>query len=441
MQHLHIDGLKLTVPYLYLPYRRQCFHYRRAVPKDLQHHYSQRVILKSLRTGNKAEAALACIKLNNHIEQEFTRLRAGLDKMSTVASFRAVKQHQYRSGEQTLALEALNNAFRPPASDYPSLYISTRKKEKDRKFKNKANAAMAFLLAALPDKAPADYTRSEINTLLSHHQAAGKLGPTSIDRHLRTLRAMFNAVSLEFDLTKDREHVFINLHFPQLETLDETDRQEFSQEQQQTLRTIFDSTRQKSTAMLMMGLLLDTGLRMNEACGLRWEDVYLEAPCPYISIHKNPFRRLKTKHSRRHIPLVGTAYKALATLKKQLGASQWVFEKYIQASEQTTRNDAASKEVNLLLRQVLGPECPTSYGFRHALATRLRNNGCPIEIMEQLGGWTKSISSRYGSATLLEKQRYFLRQDMKNYFYTTYEKESINLKSLGKKMINPSFAH
>jgi len=273
MQHLHIDGLKLTVPYLYLPYRRQCFHYRRAVPKDLQHHYSQRVILKSLATGNKAEAALACLKLNNHIEQEFTRLRAGLDKMSTVASFRAAKQHQYCSGEQKLALEALNNAFRPPASDYPSLYISTRQKDHDRKFKSKANAAMAFLLAALPDKAPADYTRSEVNTLLSHHQAAGKLSPTSIDRHLRTLRAMFNAVSLEFDLTKDREHVFINLHFPQLETLDETDRQEFSQEQQQKLRTIFNATRQKSTAMLMMGLLMDTGLRMNEACGLRWEDV------------------------------------------------------------------------------------------------------------------------------------------------------------------------
>jgi len=410
MQHLHIDGLKLTVPYLYLPYRRQCFHYRRAVPKDLQHHYSQRVILKSLATGNKAEAALACLKLNNHIEQEFTRLRAGLDKMSTVASFRAAKQHQYCSGEQKLALEALNNAFRPPASDYPSLYISTRQKDHDRKFKSKANAAMAFLLAALPDKAPADYTRSEVNTLLSHHQAAGKLSPTSIDRHLRTLRAMFNAVSLEFDLTKDREHVFINLHFPQLETLDETDRQEFSQEQQQKLRTIFNATRQKSTAMLMMGLLMDTGLRMNEACGLRWEDVYLEDPCPYISIQRNPFRRLKTKHSRRYIPLACMAYKALVVLREQSEAPEWVFQQFIDVDRQTTRNDAASKEINRLLRQLLGPECPTSYGFRHAFTTRLRNNDCPKESIELLGGWTKSVSGRYGSVQVLDKLRSYLHE-------------------------------
>jgi len=63
----------------------------------------------------------------------------------------------------------------------------------------------------------------------------------------------------------------------------------------------------------------------------------------------------------------------------------------------------------------------------------VRKNGCPQEIMGKLGGWTKSISSRYGSAALLVKQRYFLRPDMQNYFYTTFEKEGFKLKSLGKK--------
>ena len=38
MQNLHIDGLKLTVPYLYKPHNRHCYHYRRTVPKDLQAH-------------------------------------------------------------------------------------------------------------------------------------------------------------------------------------------------------------------------------------------------------------------------------------------------------------------------------------------------------------------------------------------------------------------
>jgi hypothetical protein len=53
MQNLHIDGLKLTVPYLYKPHNRHCYHYRRTVPKDLQAHYPQKVLLKSLATANK----------------------------------------------------------------------------------------------------------------------------------------------------------------------------------------------------------------------------------------------------------------------------------------------------------------------------------------------------------------------------------------------------
>jgi len=42
----------------------------------------------------------------------------------------------------------------------------------------------------------------------------------------------------------------------------------------------------------------------------------------------------------------------------------------------------------------------------------VRNNGCPQEIMEKLGGWTKFIRSRYGSAALLAKQRYFFGQEI-----------------------------
>ncbi len=412
MQNLHIDGLKLTVPYLYKPHNRHCYHYRRTVPKDLQAHYPQKVLLKSLATANKARAALACLSLNTQLEEEFARLRAGLDKISSMASFQAATQDNYRSAEQALALKTLQQHFRPPASDYPALYASVRHKTTDRKFISKSNAALAFLLKVLPDKPPANYSRAEVNALVTHHLNQQQLSPTSIDRHLRTLRAMFNAVSLEHDLIHDRDHVFINLKFPQLETQDETDRKEFTQQQQDILRKAFLKARPKSPAMLMLGVLLDTGLRMNEACGLRWEDIGLDGQYPYASIHKHPFRRLKTKHSRRHIPLVGTALDAMKLLKSQSGGSEWVFMDYIDENNQTTRNDAASRAVNQLLRDILGPAAPTSYGFRHAITTRLRNNGCPKEIMEQLGGWTKSISSRYGSAALFEKQRYFLGQEM-----------------------------
>jgi len=469
LQAFTLHGLNLSVNYLHKPKGRQTYYYRRNVPSDLSQYYSTKTIIKSLKTRNEAKAVLACTEINAQMETEFARLRAGLDKNSSASSYEAAKQlllnegltpsslkqqdieqeakrdaffektddqlqrsmgrkdyeswffnqqdtsapvamdfpYHHLSPEHALALKILKNEFRPPASDYPAMYIQAQQKAADPKFCNKAKVAMEFLLEVLADKPPAQYTRAELNQLINHHIANGKRSPTSIDRILRTLRAMFNKVSLEFDLHDDKSHVFINLKFPQLETTDTTDRKEFTEEQLGELRKILGKNKQQPVTMIMIGLLMDTGLRINEACGLRWEDVSLESECPSICIHRNPFRRLKTKNSKRFIPLVGCALEAMVALKSQARGSEWVFEGYIDEVKGMTKNDSASDDVNKLLRKILGEDAPTSYGFRHAITTRLRNNDCPKEILEQLNGWAKSTSDRYGSQHDLKiKKRY-----------------------------------
>jgi len=390
LQAFTLHGLNLSVNYLHKPKGRQTYYYRRNVPSDLSQYYSTKTIIKSLKTRNEAKAVLACTEINAQMETEFARLRAGLDKNSSASSYEAAKQlllnegltpsslkqqdieqeakrdaffektddqlqrsmgrkdyeswffnqqdtsapvamdfpYHHLSPEHALALKILKNEFRPPASDYPAMYIQAQQKAADPKFCNKAKVAMEFLLEVLADKPPAQYTRAELNQLINHHIANGKRSPTSIDRILRTLRAMFNKVSLEFDLHDDKSHVFINLKFPQLETTDTTDRKEFTEEQLGELRKILGKNKQQPVTMNMIGLLMDTGLRINEACGLRWEDVSLESECPSICIHRNPFRRLKTKNSKRFIPLVGCALEAMVALKSQARGSEWVFEGY-----------------------------------------------------------------------------------------------------------------
>lgn len=471
MQAFTLHGLNLSVNYLHKPKGRQTYYYRRNVPSDLSQYYSTKTIIKSLKTRNEAKAVLACTEINAQMETEFARLRAGLDKNSSASSYEAAKQlllkegltpsslkqqdieqeakrdaffektddqlqrsmgrkdyeswffnqqdtsapvamdfpYHHLSPEHALALKILKNEFRPPASDYPAMYIQAQQKAADPKFCNKAKVAMEFLLEVLADKPPAQYTRAELNQLINHHIANGKRSPTSIDRILRTLRAMFNKVSLEFDLHDDKSHVFINLKFPQLETTDTTDRKEFTEEQLGELRKILGKNKQQPVTMIMIGLLMDTGLRINEACGLRWEDVSLESECPSICIHRNPFRRLKTKNSKRFIPLVGCALEAMVALKSQARGSEWVFEGYIDEVKGMTKNDSASDDVNKLLRKILGEDAPTSYGFRHAITTRLRNNDCPKEILEQLNGWAKSTSDRYGSQHDLKTKKTYLQ--------------------------------
>ena len=471
MQAFTLHGLNLSVNYLHKPKGRQTYYYRRNVPSDLSQYYSTKTIIKSLKTRNETKAVLACTEINAQMETEFARLRAGLDKNSSASSYEAAKQlllnegltpsslkqqdieqeakrdaffektddqlqrsmgrkdyeswffnqqdtsapvamdfpYHHLSPEHALALKILKNEFRPPASDYPAMYIQAQQKSADPKFCNKAKVAMEFLLEVLADKPPAQYTRAELNQLINHHIANGKRSPTSIDRILRTLRAMFNKVSLEFDLHDDKSHVFINLKFPQLETTDTTDRKEFTEEQLGELRKILGKNKQQPVTMIMIGLLMDTGLRINEACGLRWEDVSLESECPSICIHRNPFRRLKTKNSKRFIPLVGCALEAMVALKSQARGSEWVFEGYIDEVKGMTKNDSASDDVNKLLRKFLGEDAPTSYGFRHAITTRLRNNDCPKEILEQLNGWAKSTSDRYGSQHDLKTKKTYLQ--------------------------------
>ena len=57
----------------------------------------------------------------------------------------------------------------------------------------------------------------------------------------------------------------------------------------------------------LLALISDTGMRLSEAAGLHRDDIILDAPTPHINLTAHPWRRLKTKSSARHIPLVGTS--------------------------------------------------------------------------------------------------------------------------------------
>ncbi len=60
----------------------------------------------------------------------------------------------------------------------------------------------------------------------------------------------------------------------------------------------------------------ETGARPSEIVGLLPEDIFLNAPVPYIAIMDRKGRPLKTKHSEREIPLVGYALEAFSNLPK-----------------------------------------------------------------------------------------------------------------------------
>ena len=220
------------------------------------------------------------------------------------------------------------------------------------------------------------------------------------------LRAMFNLVSLELELEEDRQHPFHSWYIPG-EGEDKNDKVDFTFDQLTQLRE-FEVGRVKEIKW-MMHLMLDTGLRMKECCGLMRQDVYLDDQYPHLRVAKNPFRRLKTKNSKRFVPLVGMALEAVMEAVES-GDSDWLFARYIDLEEQQTKNTSAANTMNKALKRYLGPSAPTSHSFRHTMQTRLREVGCPEHLRNELGGWSKTVSESYGSTADLKNKSEYLQK-------------------------------
>ncbi len=458
MFELFKGSLRLNVNYLFKPKGRHTWHYRRLVPADLRAHYSGRQILRSLKTRDETLAMSLCMTVNQQMEAEFDRLRSGLPKTRPeqryaggirllerfgigADSFSAndpesqskrdslyehfdglirskLSKEEYERWyydqeagvyellpeEERAALELIRGEFALKLEEYPEQYIRLRGRIGDKKFSDDAQNAVTFLLKFLPNKRPSHYSRQELNRLIREHLDAG-LKTSSIERRLSTLRAMINKVSLELELKADQQHVFQKFDIPG-KGEDVSDRPDFSFEQ---LRQLRQSKAGRSAEVIwLMHLMLDTGLRVNECCGLQRSDIHLDDQLPYLVIYRNPFRRLKTKSSHRIVPLVGAA---LAAVMYALEASEssWVFPGYVDINNGLTNNRSASAAVNKRIRALLGQGAPTCHSFRHTMQTRLRQVECPRHISDELGGWNKGISDHYGSTADLENKTHYLQ--------------------------------
>ena len=305
------------------------------------------------------------------------------------------------------ALDLMHERYRLRASAYVDSYVQLKSRQKDTRFVRGARQAIDYLLEFLPDKPPGQYTRVDVRSLISSHTAKGDVKTATLHRQLSVLRAMFIQVSKEPALKEDMLHPFTDFEVPNLKE-DASVKKDFTLDELGILRSKIAARQPhiESPAHLMP----EAGLRVNECCGLKVSDLVLDADIPYVQIPRNPFRPLKTKGSKRFIPLVGVA---LVVMKTAIGGKddvEWVFPTYIDEVEQATKNASTSAAANERIRAMLGVGAPTCHSFRHTLNSRLRNFECPKDIRDELGGWASSVSDKYGSpADIKVKQSYHLK--------------------------------
>jgi len=272
-------------------------------------------------------------------------------------------------------------------SQYPDFYINEKQLGADSEQAKRVKRDINDLTKFLGDREPHEYSKLEIGKYIRHRLLEVSTG--TVSRNFKSINAVVNCAYEELEI--DYEHRFKKPKIPK-NGEDEKERQDFTPEQLTEIREAIKGT--DNPREQIMGLLIDTGMRVSEAVGLASEDVKLDCSYPHINLNKNTFRRLKTKNSVRYIPLVGTSLEVAKSLDL---SNEWLFPSYLDREKKEFRGTSASGAVNKRIRNILGSKnVPTSHSFRHTIATRLRQAACPASLREEIGGWRRTDPDKYG---------------------------------------------
>ena len=109
-------------------------------------------------------------------------------------------------------------------------------------------------------------------------------------------------------------------------------------------------------------------------------------------------RRLKTKNSKRTLPLVGYARTAMGLALKSADDT-YLFPRYI--NKGSCQSTHASNALNRWLKKDFGL---TGHSLRHTFRDRLRAVECPLELIDQIGGWRSitTVGAGYGDGYSLD---------------------------------------
>jgi integrase len=289
------------------------------------------------------------------------------------------------AGDKTttpINIPAVVDSFKPKSyllSEMAEEYLSLRKIDLVP-----PTVALNAFIGVAGDRDIASYNRDDAKLFVHHLQLQGNKTAT-IRRRINSLSAILNYAYAELDV--DKRNPFSRL-FIRGEGQDAHKRGTFSLDQ---LKQGYEHALSSGSQIkLLMPLLGETGCRLAEIVGLELDDVDMTEEV--IHVRPNGIRRLKTSNSTRTLPLVGYAKEAML-LALQHADDRCLYPRYLK--DGTCRATHASNALGKWLKKDFGL---TAHSLRHTFRDRLRASGCPLELIDQIGGWSSigTIGSKYG---------------------------------------------
>jgi len=362
--------------------KRDIFYLQKRIPKDLQHRYGRYVIRKSLRTKDFREAIRVASNLIDGLEREWINLRFGLSNETPMTDLLIFE----REKEPVLSEACLE-------------YCKFKGKLDDWKFRQLSKRVTAEVIALSGDKVLSAYTIHDAKAFRDALQARG-VATMTVKRNFAVIRSIWNLSAREYGI--NTTNPFANMNYGT--GAEPVKRKPVPIESIRLVQN--ECMKSDDEIRWLVALISDTGMRLAEAAGLHRDDVQLDGDMPCISLIEHDWRPLKTRGSKRHIPLVGVA---LWAVKRASESSQtgFLFPRY--CSEAGCKADYASNTLNKWMKPFV-PEGCVIHSFRHSLRDRLRAVECPSDIIDQIGGWaTTSVGQGYGEGYPLKNLYQWMR--------------------------------
>ena len=315
----------------YIRVRYGVYHFVRRVPADVKQHYRSDRVSISLRTKSSKAAIRSAQSISQRLDDYWHGLR--LQKMDVPALHLIIDDHDDADDDSPMMMEAVDIYLRLKASNDSQTFIRAARRNG------------RYVSEALGNRPITSYSSSDAAAFRDYLFDKG-LALGSVKRIFGSVRSIINLVMQEHGI--EGANGFAKTYMP-----DRGDRQDRQPVPPDKLIKLQQACAKADDEMRwLLAIISDTGMRLSEAAGLHKDDIILDAPLPYINLQPHSWRRLKTKGSARHIPLIGTSLWAAKRIHQY--DSIYAFPRYCDGK--ICNANSASAALNKWMKKVIGDD-------------------------------------------------------------------------------------
>jgi integrase len=363
-------------PYTFV--KDSIYYFQKTVPVDLQHHYKSKRISFSLRTRAKRRAEETSRAIESKLNAYWLNLRLSTCNLPGSHLLKSFSEPTPHSNAPTLN-ESLDVYIKLKGAGRSEYFITTARRNID------------YVIKCLGCRPIDQYTSADAAKYRDWLVEKG-LASSSVKRVFSSVKAIVNLAINELGV--DSKNAFAGVYLASRG--DAKKRKPLSNDSLKHLQNACIEA--DDDLRWLVAMISDTGMRLAEAAGLHVDDIVL-GDVPYVYVKPHTWRSLKTASSERKIPLVGASLWAAQRIKSM--SDSYCFPRYVDGVK--CNSNSASAALNKWLKTATKQDV-VIHGLRHTFRDRLRALEAPLDMIDQLGGWSlQSVGQGYGDGYSIEK--------------------------------------